>query len=136
MTLHQSSYFWYSFSIKLSWLQRRSNNVNTLVYDRYYLLNCKSITIEKISNHTKYKNTNVPSHLYIFWLTFDKANHTFLNPFLLLGETNFRKNAAWENKKFPFSLWRVDTNLGVSFEWRVAWIKIPEINAFLGMWAP
>ena len=27
-------FFWSSFSIKLSWLQRRSDKTNTLLYDR------------------------------------------------------------------------------------------------------
>ena len=49
-------FFRCSFSIKLPWLQRRSNKVNTILYDRYYLQNCKANTIEKIANHTKYKN--------------------------------------------------------------------------------
>ena len=66
-TLHQGSYFfWCSFTIKLSWLQRRSNKINTILYDRYYLQNCKAITFEKIANHTKCKKPNVPSHLHIF----------------------------------------------------------------------
>ena len=62
----------------------------------YYMIDIiyKAITFEKIANHTKYKKSNVPSHLHIFWLNFDKANHSFLHPFLLLGETDFRKNAA------------------------------------------
>ena len=52
-----SSYFSLcSFSIKLSWLQRRSNKINTILYDRYYLQNYKAITIKKIGNFTKYKN--------------------------------------------------------------------------------
>ena len=47
--------------------------------DRYYSQNCKAITFRKISNHTKYKLTNVPSHL-----------HIFLHPFVL-GETDIQK---------------------------------------------
>ena len=54
------------FSIKLSWLQRRSNKVNTMLYDRYYLQNCKATTFEKFANHTEYKKLNVPSHLHLF----------------------------------------------------------------------
>ena len=45
---------------------KRSNKIDTILYDRYYLQNCKATTYEKISNHTKYKTTNVPSHLYVF----------------------------------------------------------------------
>ena len=63
-----------------------------------YYQNCKAIIFEKIENQTKYKKPNVLSHLHIFWLNFDKENHIFLYPFLLLGEINFRKNAAWGNE--------------------------------------
>ena len=68
----------------------RSNKINTIIYDRYYLQNYKAITFE---NHIQYKKLSVPCHLYIFQLNFDKANHSFLHPFLLLGETDFRNNA-------------------------------------------
>ena len=85
---------WCSFSIKLSWSLGRSNKIYTILYDRYCWQNCKVITFVKNSNHTKYKKSNVPSHLHIFWLNFDKANHSFLHLFLLLRETDFRKNAA------------------------------------------
>ena len=44
-----------------------------------------------MTNHAKYKKPDAPSHLQIFWLNFDKANCSFLLPFLLLGEINFRK---------------------------------------------
>ena len=47
---------------------------------------------------TKYKKPYVPSHLHIFRLNFDKANHSFLYPFLLLRETDFQKNNAWGNE--------------------------------------
>ena len=33
-----------------------------------------------------------------------EANHSLLHPFLLLGETDFRKNAAWRNEQFPSAL--------------------------------
>ena len=63
-----------------------------------YYQNCKAIIFEKIENQTKYKKPNVPSHLHIFWLNFDKENHILFYPFLLLGEINFRKNAALGNE--------------------------------------
>ena len=85
-------------SIKLSWFQRKSNKINIILYGRAYLQNCKAITFGKMANHGKYRKPNVPSHLHIFWLNFDKANHSFLRSFLLLGETDFRKNAAWSNE--------------------------------------
>ena len=42
----------------------------------------------------KIKKPNVPSHFHIFSLNLDKANHSFLHPFLLLRETDFRKNGG------------------------------------------
>ena len=81
-SLHQGSYFfWCSFSIKLSWWQRRSNEMNTTLYDRYYLQNCKAIIFERIANQIKYKKPDVPSHFHNFWLNFDKTNYSFLHPF-------------------------------------------------------
>ena len=44
------------------------------------------------------RKANVPSHLHIFRLNFDKPNHCFPNPFLLLGETDFQNNAAYRNE--------------------------------------
>ena len=86
-------FFWCSPSIKLSWMQRGSNKINTMLYDRYYLQNCNTITFEKIAYQTK-KKPNVPSHLHIFCLSFDK---TFHHPFLLLGQTDFWENTAWKS---------------------------------------
>ena len=79
-------------------VERRSNNINTILYDGYYLQNCIDITFEKTASNTKYKKPNVSSHLYIFWLYFDKANHSFFHHFLLLGEIDFRKNTALGNE--------------------------------------
>ena len=62
LTLHDVP----SFSIELLWLQRKSNKVDTILHDRYYLQNYKVITFEKVENHTKYKKPNVLSHLHIF----------------------------------------------------------------------
>ena len=39
---------------------------NALIYDRYYLQDCKAITFGKIVDHTKYKKPNVPRRLHIF----------------------------------------------------------------------
>ena len=41
--------------MKLSWLQRRDNKINTILHHRYYLQNHKDITCEKITDHIKYK---------------------------------------------------------------------------------
>ena len=114
-----------SFSIKLSWLYRRSIKVNTILYDRYYLQNCKVIIFKKISNRTKYKKLYVSSHLHIFWLKFDKANHSFFPPFLLLRETD--SLGEWV---ISFCLGCNDKNLGASFDWGGAWVKMPRINPF------
>ena len=124
-------FFWFSFSIKLSWLQRRSNKINTILCDIYYLQNCHDITFEKIASHTKYKKPNVSSHLHIFWQNFDNANHSFLHFFLLLEEIDFQVNAALGNEWFPSAcIGRDDKNLGVNFEREEAWVKMPRINAF------
>ena len=64
----------------------------------------------KIVNHTKYRKPNVPSHLHIFRLNFEKSYP---------GE-----------KVISFCLGPDDKNLGASFEWGVAWVKMPWINAF------
>ena len=55
-------------------------------------------SFERIANDAKYKKPNVPSYLYIFWLNFDKANHSFLHPCILLRETDFRDRAAGKNE--------------------------------------
>ena len=55
VTIHQRSYFfWCNFSIKLPYLWRRENKINTRPYDKYYLQNGNPI-IWKITNHTKSK---------------------------------------------------------------------------------
>ena len=41
--------FWCNFSVKLPWLQRRGNKLNTTLFDRYYFQNCKAITFRKIA---------------------------------------------------------------------------------------
>ena len=106
-------FFWGNFSVKLSWSQRRGNKLNTTLYDRWYLQNCKAITFRKIANNTKYKKPNVPSHFHIFWVNFDKENHSFLYPFLLLEETDFQKNSAWNPE------WETE-----------AWVKMLRFDAF------
>ena len=90
-----------------------------MLQGRYYFQNCKAISFEKIADHTKYKKPNVESHLHILWLNFDKTNPSFLHTFLLLGETDF-----------SFCLGRDHMDLGESFEWKGAWVKMPQINAF------
>ena len=69
-----------------------------MLYNKYYLQNCKIIKFKKITNHTKYKYPNILNHLHIFWLNFDEANYSLLHPFLLLGQKNFCKDAAWKNE--------------------------------------
>ena len=53
---HCSGYFfWCNFSVKLPWLQRIGNKLNTTIFYRYHSQTCKAITFRKITNHTKYK---------------------------------------------------------------------------------
>ena len=58
--------------------------------DVIYKIVAKAITFEKIEIVPNGNKTNVPSHLHIFWLNFDIANHSFLPP-VLPGETDFQK---------------------------------------------
>ena len=116
---NKASLLWCSFSIKLSCLPGRSNKINTILYDRYCLQNCKAITFAKIADHTKYKKPNVLSHHHIFWMNSDKADNSFLYPFLLLGKQIFEICLGRDNKY-----------LGVSFKWGGAWVKMPWINTF------
>ena len=109
-----ATFFWCNFSVKLLWLQRRGNKPNTTLFDRYYSQNCKCITFRKITNHTRYKQTNIPSHLHIFWVNFNKENHSFLHPFRL-GGNRFPKNSTW------------------SFDWGTGvWVKMHRFNPFSG----
>ena len=96
-----ANFFWCSFSIKLSWLQRRSNKINTIQRDRYYLQNCKVITFEKIAIHRKYKKPNVPQ----FPSSFSEGN-------------KFSKEYCLEEWVISFCVGCDDKNLGASFEWR------------------
>ena len=41
-------FFWCSFSIKFSWLQRRIDKISTILYDKYYLQNCKLSHLKKL----------------------------------------------------------------------------------------
>ena len=123
-------FFWCSFVIKASWLQRRSNEINILLYDSYYLQNCKSNTFEIKANHEKYKKPNIPSHLHIFWLNFDKAHYSFLDPSLMLRETDFRKNAF--ETIVSICLGFDGKSLGAISKWRRTWVKMSRINTFSG----
>ena len=70
---------------------------NTL-FHRYYSRNVKTIIFRKITNHTKFKQTNVPSHLHISSLNFGKANYSFLYPFQLRRNTFSENPFKWETK--------------------------------------
>ena len=37
-----------------------------ILYGRYYLRNCKAVTFEKLTDHTKYKQPYALNHLRIF----------------------------------------------------------------------
>ena len=85
--------------------------LNTTLYDRYYLQNCKAITFRKTTNHAKYKKPNVPGHLYIFWLILMKQ--IIAPPLSAVERNRFSKNSAW------------------NFEWGAgAWRKMRRFNAF------
>ena len=57
---------------------------------------------------------NVPSHFHILWLNFDKANHSFLHPFLLDPWGNrFSKKCTW----------------GFAW-WTGAWVKMHRFKGF------
>ena len=86
--------------------------------------------LKKLQIMQNIKKTFIPSHLHIFWLKFDKENYSFLYPFLLLEKKGFWKNAAWGTIS-NFLLPRFDEkNLGKSFEWVRAWVKMLQKNAF------
>ena len=58
------------------------------------------------------KQINFPGHLDIFWLNFNKENHSFLHSFRLGGK-RFPKSSTW------------------SFDWEIeAWVKVHRFNAF------
>ena len=106
--LHQGSYFfWCSFSMKLSWWQRRSNEMNTILYDRYYLQNCKVITFEKIANHTKYKKPNV---IFIFsdWILIKQIIVSSV-PFCFWGKQILERMVpgGMSNFSLPRAWWQV-----------------------------
>ena len=87
----------------------------------------------KKANYTKYKSPNVPNHLHIFWLNSDKANRSFLHPFLLLGETDFQKKCCQGEWVISHCLGCDGKDLGESFEWEEggeAWVKMPRFNGF------
>ena len=58
--------------MKLLWLRRRDNKINTIQYDRYIIY--KTLRPSH-TNQAEYKKSNVSSHLHIFSLNFDKSNH-------------------------------------------------------------
>ena len=122
-------FFWCSFGIKLSWLQRWSSKINTILYDRCYLQNCKTIKFGKTANQTKYKKYNVPSYLHIFLLNFDKKVIVSSPPFRCWGN-RLSKEFCLRKWVISFCLERNDKDIGTSFEWRETWVKVPWINAF------
>ena len=57
----------------------------------------KPSNLQKLESIQNIKNLMFQVIFIFFWMNFDKANHSFLHPFLLLEETDFLKNAAWGN---------------------------------------
>ena len=101
---------------------------NYLQKPRHIGIICKTITFPKIESHTKYKKSNVSSHLHIFWLNFDKANHSLIHPFLLWGKHIFERMLPGRMSNF---FWLGCETLGASFKWGGAWVKMAWINASL-----
>ena len=90
--------FWRNLSVKL---------IPHYLIDIIYKIVAKAITFRKIAIIPNGKKTNVPSHVHIFWLNFDRANH------------RFPKNSTRK------------------FEWGTGtWAKKHRFNDFLGMSAP
>ena len=58
----------------------------------------KTVKPSPLKNLQIIQKSNVQSPLHFFRLNFDKAIYDFLHPFLLLGEKDFLKNAAWGNE--------------------------------------
>ena len=123
-------FFWCSFSIKWPWLQRRRNKTNTILHDRYYLQNCKVITFEKLQVIQNVKNVMFQV-MFIFsdWTLMKKiiVSFTHLNCW---GKQIFgrMRPEGMSNLLLPTTWWQ---QLGVSFEWGSAWVKMPRINSFL-----
>ena len=66
----------------------------------YYMIDItyktvKSSHLKKLQVIHTIKNLMFQFFFMFFWLNFEKTNHSFLHPFLLLGEADFWKNAAW-----------------------------------------
>ena len=101
--------FWCSFSIKLSWLQGRSNKINTiLLYGRYYLQDCKALTSEKIANQTKYEKPFFPSHLYFSDWILIKQIIVSCTPFYCWGKQIFKRMlpGGMSNFLLPRAWWQ------------------------------
>ena len=72
----------------------------------------KPSNLEKLQILENIKKLIIPSHLHIFWLNFDKANHSLLHSFRF-GGNRFSKNSTW------------------SFELRTeTWVKMHRFNVF------
>ena len=80
--------------------------------------------LKQNTNHTSNKWPNVPSHHHLFLLNFDKANHSFLNPFLLSGKTYFRKKCCPGEWVILLCLRYADKNF------RKVWVKMSTFNSF------
>ena len=95
---------------------------------------CKTVKpshLEKLQIMQNIKNLMLQViFIYSDWIFIKQIIVRSLRPFLLLGETDFRKNAAWGEWLISFCLWHDDKNLGASFECGKSWVKMPRINAF------
>ena len=73
----------------------RASKLNThymidIIFKTAKLSYLETMQIKKI-----YKKPNFQSHLHIFQLNFDKANHCFLQPFFCWRKKIFKKFSAW-----------------------------------------
>ena len=75
-------FFWCNFSVKLPWVQRRGNKLNSTLFDRYYSQTCKAIKFRIITNHT-----NINKLMFQVIFTFSDRilikQHSFFHPFCL-----------------------------------------------------
>ena len=112
-------------------MQKASNKINAILYDRYYLKNCKAIIFEKIENHTKCRKPNAPTYVTLIFSDGTLIKEIIVSPPLsTVGGNRFSKECCLGEWVISFYLEHDDRSLGTIFEWRETWIKMAQINAF------
>ena len=105
---------------------RRSNKINTIRHGWYYLQNCKAIKFLKNCKSYKIWKTQCSKSSSYFMSEFWQSKSYFL-PLL----SAIRGNECYlSDRVTTFWLGLDDNNLGVSFEWGGAWVKMPRIISF------